>query len=146
MVQVRDARGDTVANDLGVVKLHIPVIAAGDKDAAESIERAAFEASRAELKIAWVLVQYGREHRGGHEGPDAGVRVDRGIALAVALQALAVGRVAVASLPDQSDASQKRNGNRIGHGLGGEQKLGLHWERRDATRPLDHEVVWQDEK
>src|SRR5580693_8744937 len=62
VVGVRDAGGDGVANDFGVIELSFPTVGASDEDAADGILRAVPGAARAELKIARILIEDRREN------------------------------------------------------------------------------------
>lgn len=146
MVGIRDAGGDGAAHDLGVIELRCATIGARHEDAANGIHDTAPGGAGAELEITRVLMQERWEHRSGHQRADSGVGVERAITLRVTLQSLSIGWIAVPGLSDQGDNSDKRNGNRIGHGFRGEQEFGLGGKRRELVLFFNKGVVCEDEE
>jgi len=144
MVGVGDAGGDGVADDFGVIELRFATVGASDEDTADGIFDAVPGAAGAELEVTRVLMKKGGEDGGGHEGADGGVGVSGGVALAVALEALAVGGIAVASLAHQSDCTEEGDGDGIGHGLHGELEFCFGRKSSEFVVTFDGGVVSED--
>jgi len=146
VIGVGDAGGDGGAYDFGVIELEGATVGAGDEDAADGILHAVPLAAYAELEIAGVLMEESGEDGGGHHRANASVSKGGGVALAVTLEALAVGGLTVLGLAHQRDHTEERNRNRVGHGFVGELELGSCGERAELIVLFDGRVVGEDEE
>ena len=144
MVGIGDTGGYGVADDFGVVELEFAAVGAGNEDATYGIFRAMPGGAGAELEVARVLMEERGEDGSGHEGADAGVGEGCGVAFAVTLETLAVGRLTVVGLAHQGDYAEERDGDGIGHGLCCELELGFGGELAEVVVLFDGGVVGED--
>src|SRR5579883_542219 len=143
-VGVGEAGGDAVAEDFGIVELNGAAIAACDEDAAEGIDGAAPGAAGAELEVTRILFEYRGEDGSSHQGADAGVGIERGVALGVTGKLLTIRRIGIAGLAHEGECAEERDGDRVGHGLFGEPKFNFCGERLNFLVAFDAQVVGHD--
>ena len=139
-VEIGDAAGGEVAEDVGVVELAVAVVAAADECGGEGVPGPRGDASGALVEVTRVLMEEGGEDGCAEHAADEEVAVVGSVALGVACGTLAVVGVGVARLLDAGEGAGGEEGDGIDGRTKGEAELLFWFERRGVPDEAGVEV------
>lgn len=122
-VEVGDAAGGEVAQDVGVVGLPASVVSSADEGGADGVEGAGGDGAGAAIEVAWVLAEECGEDGAADDAADEDVAVGCSVALAEAFCSVAVAFVLSTGLFFAGDDAGGGEGDGVGGGADGEFEL-----------------------